>query len=684
MNLFRIMQSIRGWAQAGKIDFPGAVKYLTDLGVKMDGIVHQALKNVFKEGKARDPDFGNVVKDFPIDDAGIPFNPNTLKSTAEKRGVENLFKEKSIADKMSDIKTTSSELDDAMKEYENIYKPKKEPKYGKLNYDKIAKLEGVDVEEIRGKSFREIIEYLAMIQKADGGRVGFKKGGWDPGAGRDERGYQSGHPSHGGGDKWTPGAGKPQHIPKTKTDDKGSKLEIGPVVKTKRTDLLSNLIGPYPTDVGLGALSKYGYLDATVGIEDLLAGEINPTITADTAFGPVNVKGTYSDDEQTLGAHFNKGPFSANITYNAITGEPEYWAGYSETFKDGGRIGFVDGGWADDLTGPGLALYNSMTAGGHSDQAIQDTLTELGYWTPDGEATETVESIVGTDITQGGDNDPASGDNDGAIRLPPRKKTPTTDFNINPAAQLTGKGRIDPMGSTYDNLAMMGPMDYKTAGYHRSEIPGQEGYVQPDTYFEPPTGILQKAKRNVLDPIVTAAGAAFGVPLGLLTAGAELIGGMLPYNERAAMENQMLESGFALDDIGRIVATGDYNTPEGIMAGYNAAQMTADTFDKRMNKIRQSNWQNKVNQQARIDLIQQAKELWQGAQDDADKLNPVNIPFSGEGAQGGGGGTNIGGGQRGEPTREASYASYDRPGATGSPGYRWKDGGLATMFTRRR
>ena len=51
----------------------------------MDGIVHQALKNVFKEGKARDPDFGNVVKDFPIDDAGIPFNPKTLKSTKEKR-----------------------------------------------------------------------------------------------------------------------------------------------------------------------------------------------------------------------------------------------------------------------------------------------------------------------------------------------------------------------------------------------------------------------------------------------------------------------------------------------------------------------------------------------------------------------------------------------------------------------
>jgi len=524
MNLFRIMQSIRGWAQAGKIDFPGAVKYLTDLGVKMDGIVHQALKNVFKEGKARDPDFGNVVQKLPIDDQGIPFNPKTLKSTAEKRGIRGTSEaDRDIAfiqEGIDDLNKAEREADLISKQGVGNLFDEKLPnvKMGsRMNYEKIADLEGIDVELIRGKNWSEIRAIIAAVR------------------------------------------------------DKA----------------------------------------------------------------------------------------------------------------DGGRVGFVDGGWADDLTGPGLALYNSMTAGGHSDQAIQDTLTELGYWTPDGEATETVESIVGTDITQGGDNDPASGDNDGAIRLPPRKKTPTTDFNINPAAQLTGKGRIDPMGSTYDNLAMMGPMDYKTAGYHRSEIPGQEGYVQPDTYFEPPTGILQKAKRNVLDPIVTAAGAAFGVPLGLLTAGAELIGGMLPYNERAAMENQMLESGFALDDIGRIVATGDYNTPEGIMAGYNAAQMTADTFDKRMNKIRQSNWQNKVNQQARIDLIQQAKELWQGAKDDADKLNPVNIPFSGEGAQGGGGGTNIGGGQRGEPTREASYASYDRPGATGSPGYRWKDGGLATMFTRR-
>jgi hypothetical protein len=35
----------------------------------------------------------------------------------------------------------------------------------------------VDVEEIRGKTVKEIIEYLAMIQKKDGGRIGFEVGG---------------------------------------------------------------------------------------------------------------------------------------------------------------------------------------------------------------------------------------------------------------------------------------------------------------------------------------------------------------------------------------------------------------------------------------------------------------------------------------------------------------------------
>ena len=151
---------------------------------------------------------------------------------------------------------------------------------------------------------------------------------------------------------------------------------------------------------------------------------------------------------------------------------------------DGGRVGFVEGGWADDLTGSGLSIYNSMMSAGHTEQDIQDTLKQLGYWGADATG---VETIVNTELDQGGGGGGGIGELDLTYREGAVPRGPTTDFNINPAAQLTGKGRIDPMGGTYDNLAMMGPMDYKTAGYHMSEIPGQEGYEAPSKYFQEPS-----------------------------------------------------------------------------------------------------------------------------------------------------------------------------------------------------
>ena len=168
MNLFKIMQGIRSLAQAGKIDYQGAIKYLNELGVQMDGIVKQALDNVFKKGKARDPDFGDTVVKMQIDEQGIPFNPKTLTSIKEKRegigpwqvsgdqdfstmvdafkkgqkeskeGVENLFQEKGprVTDQM-----------------ELFTKTKKLPKVkmgSRIDYDKIAAMEGIDVDLIRG------------------------------------------------------------------------------------------------------------------------------------------------------------------------------------------------------------------------------------------------------------------------------------------------------------------------------------------------------------------------------------------------------------------------------------------------------------------------------------------------------------------------------------------------------
>jgi len=63
----------------------------------------------------------------------------------------------------------------------------------------------------------------------------------------------------------------------------------------------------------------------------------------------------------------------------------------------------------------------------------------------------------------------------------------------------------------------------------------------------------------------------------------------LPINQRSILENELRGSGVLTDDIGRIVAQpGGYNTPEGIMAGYNAAKMTDATFDKRTGNMRET------------------------------------------------------------------------------------------------
>jgi hypothetical protein len=95
MNYFKILEGLTKLVKSGQIkSVDEALAMLQRGGAKIDGILRQGVVNIFKKGKARDPDFGTNVTKMPVDDAGVPFNPNTLKSTTEKRGVENLFKKK--------------------------------------------------------------------------------------------------------------------------------------------------------------------------------------------------------------------------------------------------------------------------------------------------------------------------------------------------------------------------------------------------------------------------------------------------------------------------------------------------------------------------------------------------------------------------------------------------------------
>ena len=169
-HIFKLLKEIKDL----NLDYEGAVRYLTDKGVEVTGIIKQGLNNFFKKNKARDVDFGSVVKKIPYDDFNVPFNPNNpLKNYSKgKDGVGTLFKNKS--------KTLADELAQAegVETFETILPTKKLPdiKMGsRINYEAIADKAGIDVELIRGKNWEEIMEIIKG--KADGGRAGFEIGG---------------------------------------------------------------------------------------------------------------------------------------------------------------------------------------------------------------------------------------------------------------------------------------------------------------------------------------------------------------------------------------------------------------------------------------------------------------------------------------------------------------------------
>ena len=99
-----------------------------------------------------------------------------------------------------------------------------------------------------------------------------------------------------------------------------------------------------------------------------------------------------------------------------------------------------------------------------------------------------------------------------------------------------------------------------------------EYYGMPS--YEEETGIPAAMRRYMQDSLI---GKGLGAAKGFVE-------NVLPFNERAVLEDQARASGIFTDDIGRIV-TDDYNTAGGIMAGYNLNQIDEGSFDKRRGTI---------------------------------------------------------------------------------------------------
>ena len=81
-------------------------------------------------------------------------------------------------------------------------------------------------------------------------------------------------------------------------------------------------------------------------------------------------------------------------------------------------------------------------------------------------------------------------------------------------------------------------------------------------------------------------------------------------NYRAMIEKDLAEKGFTVDSTGKIVQTGDYASPQNIMAGYNLAApgITASAFD-RYDKIREGIkkgiFKDKIRAQQKLDALGQ-------------------------------------------------------------------------------
>jgi len=180
------------------------------------------------------------------------------------------------------------------------------------------------------------------------------------------------------------------------------------------------------------------------------------------------------------------------------------------------------------------------------------------------------QGIVATNAFTGGD-----GDNFSVYNMDPNRIS-----NMNPNMYALQDARRE------NELSYVGS---PIAGYTTDTAAMKNMEWYPEYYG------LDAAARKARQPsgLEKLAGDAINfIPIiGPIKRGAEFLSGVFgkyaPINRRAIMENQLGTQGVMVDDIGRIVVGqgGNYNTPEGIMSGYNVSKMTDETFTNRQKNI---------------------------------------------------------------------------------------------------
>jgi len=145
-------------------------------------------------------------------------------------------------------------------------------------------------------------------------------------------------------------------------------------------------------------------------------------------------------------------------------------------------------------------------------------------------------------------------------------------------------------------------------------------------YFDPRSSMTEKTQKQgfsvsgLLKGLLSSA-----IPgMGMMKM-AKGVAGLLPANKRALMENDLLGKGYSLNSAGQIV-TNDYNTKQGIMAGYNANQIDANSFKNRIDTIKETIGRKQAKGldtsvlENRLGLLDQAKTDFLGSTKTAEEL----------------------------------------------------------------
>ena len=346
-------------------------------------------------------------------------------------------------------------------------------------------------------------------------------------------------------------------------------------------------------------------------------------------------------------------------------------------YADGGRVGFFMGGPA--LEGEALSIYNSMSAYGNTDQQIADKLQSLGMYTPPGSTPDTPDTTP----------DQTYGLQSGSDNFSPYNPDPNKIQSFKTDSRIAAANEADIRNKQLTSMGIKDPFadEISLSGAYYGDMP-------EDTSNQiGKQSMLAKAKQGLTglmdNPITSAIGFAINPAFGAIKGIAKGIGSMIPVNQRAIQENVMGNLGFAVNDIGQIVSTGDYNDPENVMAGYNLNRMTVDTFKNRIDKIRNRKIAQTAASRARIKAIEEAQRKFElGERLAREEKQRAEAARKGQTYTGDSDRQNIidSSGRRdatgGDPGSRGASDQFSNRSGRGRTGY--SEGGLATMFTRRR